>query len=409
MNDLDLILALLGGLVMVLGLASARLARSAGPPTLLAFAAGVIVGPLGLGWLDLALLGDRATIVEKAARITLGIGLVGVALRVPREFPRRNWRDLLVLLGLGMPLMWLLTTTVTFALLDVGILTAALIAAVLTPTDPVAAGPIVTGPLAEEHIPQRLRDTISFESGANDGLAYLFLFLPLLLLTKPADAALAEWLTSTVLWHVLAATAIGFGTGWAAARLLQAAERRELIDGNWRLIYTVSLALVALGVGRLIRTDEVLLVFAAGAAFVQVVSADDRDEEERGQEAVNRFFAIPVFLLLGTVVPWDGWLALGWRGVAVAAGVLLLRRLPMLLLLRPLLRNVRDTREALFVGWFGPIAIAAAYYASLAERHLHDPRVWHVVSLVIAASVVAHGVTGAPLTRWVSGAARNPT
>ena len=70
----------------------------------------------------------------------------------------------------------------------------------------------------------------------------------------------------------------------------------DTIESGWRLVYTVALALFAVGAGRLIESDEVLLVFAAGAMFTQIVSQDDRLNEEHGQEAGNRFFAIPIFL-----------------------------------------------------------------------------------------------------------------
>ncbi|MFC1457960.1 cation:proton antiporter [Microvirga arabica] len=262
-----------------------------------------------------------------------------------------------------------------------------------------AASPIVTGKEAEENIPEPIRHAISFESGANDGLGYLFVFLPFLLLTRPTGEALSHWLTKTLLWDVGAATLAGLAIGYAAAKLLQAAERRDAIKSEWRLIYTVALALLAVGAGRLIKSDEVLLVFAAGAMFTQVISQSDRQNEEHGQEAVNRFFAIPIFILLGTVLPWRGWLDLGWSGLLLVVAVLLLRRPPVLLLLRPLLRDIRTTSEALFVGWFGPIAVAAIYYASLMEHRTGEPVIWHAVSLVICGSVVAHGITGAPLTK----------
>lgn len=57
--------------------------------------------------------------------------------------------------------------------------------ALITPTDPVAASPIVTGQEAEENIPEPIRHAISFESGANDGLGSLLVFLPFLILTRP--------------------------------------------------------------------------------------------------------------------------------------------------------------------------------------------------------------------------------
>lgn len=395
----NIITAALGGLILLLGLGSKWLEKSPIPATLLALLFGILLGPQLLGLIDPAALGDKASILERAARLTLGIGLVGVALRIPREYSRRNWRAMAVLVGLGMPLMWGISTLLIFLILGLSFGLAALIGAIITATDPIASGPIVTGPTAKNNIPERIRNAISFESGANDGLSYLFVFLPFLMLTRPPEEALSHWLVRTLLWEIGAATLFGLLFGYAAAKLLQWSETHDAIESDWRLIYTAALALFAVGFGRLIGSDEVLLVFAAGAMFTQVVSAEERDEEERGQEAVNRFFAIPIFALLGTALPWEGWRDLGWSGVLLAAAVLLLRRPPVLLLLRPLLPGLRSMPDALFMGWFGPVAVAAIYYASMMEHRLGDPVIWHVTSLIVVASVIAHGVSAAPLTR----------
>jgi NhaP-type Na+/H+ or K+/H+ antiporter len=53
----------------------------------------------------------------------------------------------------------------------------------------------------------------------------------------------------------------------------------------------------------------------------------------------------------------------------------------------------------LFNGWFGPIGIAALFYATHAERSTDQPIVWTVASLVIFASIVVHGITATPLCR----------
>jgi NhaP-type Na+/H+ or K+/H+ antiporter len=399
MNNFNAIIALLGGMVLLMGLCSKWLAASPMPPTLIALAIGVVLGPHAFGLIDLETMGDSASLLEKLARLALGIGLVGVALRIPSEFPRRQWRSMLTLIGLGMPLMWAISTLLVYLILDLPFWMAALIGAIVTPTDPVAATPIVTGDLAEKNIPDRIRHAISFDSGANDGLGYLFVFLPFLMLTKAADEALMHWLVKTLLWEIGAATALGLLLGYTFGKLLRLSEGVRAIQEDWRLVYTVALGLFAIGAGKLIHSDEVLVVFAAAAAFDQVVSASDRKNEEQGQEAVNRFFSIPVFVVLGAALPWDGWQQLGWSGLLLAAAILLLRRPVTMLLLRPLLPEVRSMQDALFMGWFGPVAVAAMYYAALMEHRLGDPLVWHVVSLVACSSVVAHGLTGAPLTR----------
>jgi sodium/hydrogen antiporter len=399
MEPLDLVVLIVGALVLGLGLVSEWLERSPAPASLLSLIAGVALGPAVLGVFDPAMLGDRATVLERMTRLALGVGLVAVALRIPREFPRRHWRTLLVLTGLGMPLMWVVSTGLVYLILPVPLWMAAVIGAIVTPTDPIAASPIVTGPTARENLPGRVRHAISFDSGANDGLGYLFVFLPALLLTRPTDEAWRHWLVHTLLWEVIVATAAGLVLGYTAARLLRWAEARGSIESDWRLVYTVAMALTALGIGRWMGADELLVVFAAGIAFVQVVSGEDRRVEEHGEEAVNRFFAVGTFALLGTALPWDGWAELGWSGAALAAAVLVLRRPVPLLLLRPLLPDLRSLPDALYVGWFGPIAVAAVYYAALMEELLGAPVVWHAASLVIAASVVAHGVSATALTR----------
>jgi sodium/hydrogen antiporter len=399
MHQLDLILVLLGFLTIALGLASKKLEQTPVPLSLLALLFGVAVGPAGLRLVDVAAIGERAEVLEIAARLTLAIGLIGVALRVPKEFVRQRWRQMAVLTGSSMLLGWIISTLLIMLILGVPLVVAALLGAILTPTDPIAANPIVTGPLAKDSLPGRVRHAISFDTGANDGLTFLFVFLPLLLLTLPAAEVARTFLLHTFLWQVFAATAIGAVLGFAAGWLLRVADAHDLIEEEWRLPYAAALSLLAVGIGQLLGSDELMLVFAAGIAFVQVVSSEERTGEEIGQEAINRFFAFPMFALLGATIPWSGWAELGWSGGLLAVALLLLRRPLPLLLIRPLLGDLRPKHDALFIGWFGPIGIAAIYYAALAEGEYELPLIWPVVSLVICASVVAHGVSGAPLTK----------
>ena len=123
---------------------------------------------------------------------------MGIALRLPKSYPSKPGRSVAVLLGLIMPLMWLSSTLLVYLILDLPFWTALLIGAIVTPTDPVVATAIVTGRIAEHHLPQRIRQIISAESGVNDGLAYLFVLLPILLLRRAPGEVLVHWLTVTL-------------------------------------------------------------------------------------------------------------------------------------------------------------------------------------------------------------------
>lgn len=407
MSELNIALTAVGGLVLVIGLLSGAIRRSILSEPLVALLAGMLLGPAVLGLLDPAGWGSQETILEQAARLTLAISLMGVALRLPKREPFRGWRSLAVLLGLVMPLMWLVSGLLVYLILGVPFLVALLVGAVVTPTDPVVSSTIVTGELAKENLPDRLRYTLSGESGANDGLAYPFVLLPILLLSQPPGEALSHWLTHTLLWEVGAALLFGVLIGYGAGRLLERAQGEGTMEKTSFLAYTIALSLAVLGSAKLLGTDGVLAVFAAGLAFDAAVSESDRAEEERVQEAVNRFFILPIFVLLGLAIPWEGWMELGWAGLLLALAVLGLRRLPAVLALKPLLGRVGGTRDALFLGWFGPVGVAALFYANLAVRKAGVEEAWVVGSLVICASILAHGLSATPLTRLYGRRAQN--
>ena len=106
-----------------------------------------------------------------------------------------------------------------------------------------------------------------------------------------------------------------------------------------------------------------------------------------------RCFDLPIMFLLGAAAPWHDWSALGWHGVAYAASILLLRRLPAWLVLGGLMSWTRSLSYRLFAGWFGPIGAAALFYACDAQDRTGISALWPVVSLAVAASVLAHGIT----------------
>jgi len=399
-SEINIALLTLGGLVLSLGLFSGLLKERLWlSDPLLALLVGVLLGPAVLGLIDLTHWGDTNGILEQGARLAIAVQVMGVALRLPKAYPFKRWRILAVLLGLLMPLMWLVSGLLVYLILGLPFWVSLLIGAVITPTDPVVSTSVVTGKIAEQNLPQRIRDTLSTESAANDGLGYPFVMLPILILTRPPGEALLHWLTKTLLWEVGAAIVLGALIGYAAGKLLVWAERRQTMNKPSFLAYTVALSLFVLGGVKLVGSDGILAIFAAGITFDMVVGGQERAEEEGVQEAVDRFFTLYIFVLLGLALPWQGWWELGWKGVTLAIAILLLRRLPATLALRPLLGNLKRVPDALFLGWFGPIGVAAVFYAFLALSKTGIEEAWSVGSLVICASIVIHGLTAVPFAK----------
>ncbi len=400
-NEINTALLTLGGLLLVLGLFSGYIKeRLFLSDSLVALLVGVLLSPPVFGLIDLAHWGNQEGILEQGARLAIAIQLMGIALRLPKNYPFKNWRSLGVMLGLVMPLMWLSSSVLAYLIFGLPVWVSLLVGAVITPTDPVVSTSVVTGKVAEQNLPDRLRHLISAESAANDGLAYPFVLLPILILTKPPGEAVFHWLTKTLLWEVGAAVIIGAALGWGAGRLLVWAEGKKTIDKQSFLAYTVALSLAVLGFVKLLGSDGILAVFAAGIAFDTIVGGQDRAEEGKVQEAIDRFFTLYIFVLLGLALPWQQWQALGWRGVFFAIAVLLLRRIPALLLLRPSIGKLHGMQDVLFVGWFGPVGAAALFYAMLALHKTGLESAWAIGSSIICASILVHGITAIPLTKY---------
>jgi NhaP-type Na+/H+ or K+/H+ antiporter len=401
MDTLNLGLVVVGGVVLVLGLFSGIIKnRLFISEPLIALAVGVLVGPYVLNLLDVAAWGDQMTILEQVARLTLAISLMGVAMRLPSQYIFQHWKSLAIMLGVVMPLMWLASGMLTYWLLPtLSLWVALLIGAVVTPTDPVVASSIVTGDLAEENIPGRVRHILSGESGSNDGLAFPLVMLAILFITRPQDA-LIHWLSYTLLWEVLAAILIGAAIGYVAGHVQLWAERtfQDKMERKSLLTVTLALSLVVLGLVKLMGSDGILAVFAAGLALNMVVQDQEKARQENTQEVVKRFFDLPIFVLLGMALPWEQWFGLGWSGLLLVVAILLLRRLPAVLLLYRTVGQLPRLRDALFAGWFGPIGVAALFYATLAVHETQREIVWVVGTLVICASLLVHGLSATPLT-----------
>ncbi|MFV9634319.1 cation:proton antiporter [Mycobacterium neumannii] len=398
----DLLLTTVGILGVIVAALSAKMRRLPVSEPLLGLAAGALIGSQLVDVFHMAPLTAEHSLLHEVSRVLLAVSVMAVALRYPFADVRRCWRPVTVLVLVAMPVMAVVTAALGWLFLSIPVATAALLGAAVCPTDPVLASSVVTGEDAERDIPARNRQLLSLESGANDGLA-----LPLVLAAialaggMGAGAAVLE-----SLWQVLGGVVIGAALGWAGGKALKLGDEHGATDPAPALFFTVVLALGILGVGGILQTDGILAVFVGGLVFNAVGTGRERAAEVSIDEAVNRFAVLPLFVLVGATLPWRSWLDLGWRAVALALAVLLLRRIPILLVLgRPLRLKIRDS---LYLGWFGPVGVSALFYLTLeADRMGVEETVLSAGSLVLVVSTVAFGLSGAGGRKLYAGSAES--
>ncbi|HMM96635.1 cation:proton antiporter [Phycicoccus sp.] len=400
MKDLHVGYAVVGALAVVLAALSSKIRQLPFSEPLLALVVGVVVGPEVLGWIRVP-EGDRSSLVLEGGRALLAVSLIGVALRFPVRRLRAVLSPTVALVTVGMLGMAALSAGLAWLTLGVPLSLALLVGACISPTDPVLASSVVTGKPAEKHLPTRLRQLLSMESGTNDGLA-----LPLVLVG--IAVVVGDTVGSSLrdgAYQIGVGVLVGLVVGALAGRAVSYALSRSDVDPGSSLVFTLVLAFAVLGITRVLQADGVLSVFVAGLAYNYVVAEDEVGPQNTIDEGINRYLVLPLFLVLGVELPWSEWGEFGWGAVLLPLGVLVLRRLPVVLALaRPLGLRWRD---AVFLGWFGPIGVSALFYLTFSEDEgVLDPRLWAAGSLVVAASTVVHGVTSAPgrlLYRRVAG------
>ncbi|KAJ2777613.1 hypothetical protein GGI15_004449 [Coemansia interrupta] len=383
--------------------------------TLVAMLFGVAAGPAGFGAVDAGKLVDVPSFTLELTRLIIAIQVMAAGITLPKKYLLTELKSLLMLLGPVMTWMWLTSAIIIMLVFRLGFVESLIIASCIAPTDPVLANSIVRGKFAEARVPQHVRNIISAESGANDGLGYPYLYLALYLLKFSTGEALTRWFAVVVIWQIALSIVLGALIGWAGRILLQFARRKEWIDHDSFFSFAISLTLLTLGIVAFVGSDDILACFVAGNSLTWDDWFREETVESHFQDVLDTLFNFTFFIYLGNIIPWgtlsggSGLLTTG-RLVTSAILILLFRRLPATLAVARMTPALQTFREAIFAGWFGPIGVGAVFYAMVAQKELEDHvfdgmRVKEyllpiVLSLVIG-SVFVHGIT-IPLYHIVS-------
>lgn len=385
---LDAGLVAIGALGVAVVLTSRAIRHLPISEPLVALVFGVVLGPEVLGIAEFV---EGTTLLHSVSELGMAVALMAIALRFPWSLVRGHRRPLGWMLLIGMPAMAAIVAGLAWWILGLGLGAAVLVGGILAPTDPVLSSSVVTGDPAVESLPERLRALLSLESGANDGLALPIVVAGMVIVRDGGVRRFAvEGLVS-----VLIAVVLGALIGHLSGRAFRALDDARDIESSAYFVFTLVLALFSLGAVNIVHGDGILAVFVAGLAYNRAVGERIYESEREVEEGVNRVLVLPIFVLFGAVLPWDGWADLGWTGALFAIGVLVLRRIPVVVALAPALPLGRH--ELAFYAWFGPMGAAALFFSTSAiEERAAEPDLWPAVALVVAVSTVVHGITAAP-------------
>ncbi len=366
-----------GVLLLVGALVSCHAHATVLSTSVLFMIAGIVLGAPGLAWVDVR---SADTVLEQAAEVALFVILIVDGSHLDLHELRSAWRLPGRALLLGLPITMLVLAAAAHWILGTSWLVGFVVGAALSPTDPVLVRTI----LEREAVPLQLRRLLSVESGLNDGLA----LPPLLILLHVLSPATESQ------WPVLAARGgLALGAAVAALAVLERIPWLDVTEG-YRPLLGVAVACIVAGGSSLLGLNVLLAAYAAGITLATVRPSFAKAFQQIG-EPVSELVKLAALFVFGATMA----VALDAAAIIFAAIALLASRPIALLLALP--RGKLPRSEWLVAAWFGPKGFASLLYAVLI-LHSGIPgaeRLFQVIALVVATSVIVHSSTDTLIAR----------
>ncbi|MBM4241029.1 MAG: sodium:proton antiporter [Euryarchaeota archaeon] len=303
------------------------------------------------------------------------------------------------MLIIGMPLTIILGIIfATVLLTDLSIWEAAILGAVLAPTD-AALGQIV---VENKRLPSRIRRTLEIESGLNDGLAVPFLLLFLTWSIAEETFAPTSFFIITALQQIGFGVLIGLAVGLCGSWLLIRAKERGKVNETYQKIGLLSLAILAWLIADQLGGNGFIAAYVGGLAAGYVLKDVARTLSVFTQTE-GQFLVLAVFFFFGIMLV-QFLPALSWPIIIYAIlSLTLIRMLPVAI---SLLKTKLNRYSVLFMGWFGPRGLASLVLIFIAIEKQptfpgEDTLMLAVLGTVLF-SVFAHGISASTLSKRYS-------
>ncbi|MFK8103897.1 MAG: cation:proton antiporter [Saprospiraceae bacterium] len=322
------------------------------------------------------------------------ISLMGTGLKIGKKHSIQNWKIPLRLILITMPLTMLAVYFLATEFLLFSIPAAILLAAALAPTDPVLAAEVQIEDTNSNEGKNSVEFILTAEAGINDGLAFPFTFLAILVADGQLD--LQHWFLDKFLLKILLGVAIGYFIGSFIGYLI---ERLPKINGisNPHGFVSLSITFMTYGIAELLHGYGFLAVFIAALSIRYAEDMEGNIKEKMHdfvEEMEKLLLVIWIILFGGSIL--NGILSLAsWDGAIFAAiFIFLIRPLAGYL---SLWKTKLSTVEKLAVSFCGIRGIGSIFYLSWAflqtDNFAEKNLIYSIAAFVILFSILIHGST----------------
>ena len=338
--------------------------------------------------------------IKKFSELIVVISLMSAGLKIGMKYSWIEWYNPLKLVGIAMPICVLAIIATGVFLLQWPISSALLLAAVLTPTDPVLASDLQLEEQTNiENKNTGMRYSLTAEAGINDGLAFPFVFMAVLLSKADQSATpfdSSEWFSYYLCYKIAAGICLGSIVGYLYSQTItyfNKPVKNNILNG----FVGISLTLFSYGLTEICNGYGFIAVFFTGL-FAQYHV--DRSEESLPENAMvlfveetEKFLVVIWILLFGAYMAFNILPDVNWMYLGLA--------LFFVIIIRPLAGYVSmigskfTNRKKWAISFFGIRGIGSIFYLSFAFLETsfpHSDGILEITVWTIFVSILLHGV-----------------
>lgn len=376
------VLALVGMVIVIAALLSGFIERSNFPQVAVFLALGAVLGPAGLGLLDVTL---KSPILRVVATLSLALVLFTDAVSLSLPEIRRHAGLALRVLGPGTLLSTALIALAGWGLLGLSVPAAVLLGAALASTDPV----LLRGLLRRgDGIPGAARQALRLESGLNDVVLLPIVLVAMAFLDNKPPTSAGEWAHLGLNLFLLGPGA-GVLVGLLGVATLDLVRRRAGVRRDYESLYSLGVAFAAFAAAEAMHGSGFLAAFAAGMT-IAALDVELCDCFLEYGETTAEMALLFTFVLLGSSLIWSGFALMSVAALVFAVITLLARPVAFL---AALVRADLSPRARALIAWFGPRGLSSLLLVLLPvfADVPGSERLFSLCCLVVVFSVVLHG------------------
>ncbi|MDQ3930382.1 MAG: cation:proton antiporter [Chloroflexota bacterium] len=382
-----LMLALIGVVIIIAALISGLIERSNLPQVAVFLALGAVLGPPGLGIVNVTL---ESPVLRVVATLSLTLVLFTDALGLNIKEVRKHGGLTMLVLGPGTLLSAALIAAAGWWLLGLPLAAAVVVGAALASTDPV----LLRGFLRRRDIPPTARQALRLESGLND-----VVLLPIVLVAMTflggangsgSTAEQADW-PRLALDLLLLGPGAGVLIGLLAVATLDLVRRRIGIRRDYESLYSLGVAFAAFSAAEAVHGSGFLAAFAAGLT-IAALDVELCDCFLEYGETTAEMALLFTFVLFGSSLIWSAFNVWSLAAAVFAVLVLVVRPLAFWIALA---RTGLNRYDKVLISWFGPRGLSTLLLVLLPVFAGVEggAQMFAICSLVVLLSVVVHGGT----------------